>query len=84
MPEEIKENAVYTTLEVQKLLRVSDSTLKRMLKKGILRANKIGRQYRIMGKEVLRLISPELEKKSEVAYLKVKKKAVEVINKWPN
>lgn len=83
MPEEIKENAVYTTDEVQALLRVSNSTLKRMLKRGILRANKIGRQYRILGKEVLRLISPELEKKSEESYLKVKEKAVKVINKWP-
>jgi len=80
--EEIKENAVYTTAEVQGLLKVSDSTIKRLLKNGALRANKVGGQYRIMGKEVLRLISPVLEKKSEKAYLKVKKKAVDVINKW--
>ncbi len=83
-PQEIKENAVYTTDEVQQMLRISESTMKRMLKRGILRANKIGRQYRILGKEVLRLISPDLEKKSEKAYLEVKKKAVDVINKWPN
>lgn len=81
-PEEIKENAVYTTIEAQKLLRVSNSTMKRLLKKGILRANKIGRQYRILGKEILRVISPDLEKKSEDVYLKVKKRAVDVINKW--
>jgi len=83
MPEEIKENAVYTTQEAKKLLKISDSTIKRLLKKGILKANKVGGQYRIMGKELLRIISPELEKKSEKIYLKLKKRAVDVINKWP-
>ena len=82
MPEEIKENAVYTTQEAQNLLKISDSTIKRLLKKGILKANKVGGQYRIMGKEILRVISPELEKKSEKVYLNFKKRAVDVINKW--
>lgn len=82
MTEEIKANAVYTTNETRDLLKISDSTIKRLLKKGILRANKVGGQYRILGKEILRLISPELEKKSTEAYLEVKKKAVDVINKW--
>lgn len=83
MPQEIKENAVYTTNETQDLLKISESTVKRLLKRGILRANKVGGQYRIMGKEILRLISPELEKKSEDIYMKIKKRAVDVINKWP-
>lgn len=82
MGEKITENAVYTTNEVQSLLKISESTLKRLLKKGILRANKVGGQYRILGKEILRLISPELEKKSIQSYLKLKQKAVNVINKW--
>ena len=82
MPEEIKENAIYTTEEAQNLLKVSQSTIKRLLKGGILKANKVGGQYRIMGKEILRLISPDLEKKSEKVYMKVKDKAVDVINKW--
>ncbi|MEK7643715.1 MAG: helix-turn-helix domain-containing protein [Patescibacteria group bacterium] len=82
MPLEIKENSIYTTKETQNLLKISESTIKRLLKKGILRANKVGGQYRIMGKEILRLISPELERKAEGVYLKVKKKAVNVINKW--
>ena len=83
MAEEIKENAVYTTVEAQNLLKISDSTIKRLLKRGILKANKVGGQYRIMGKEILRLISPELEKKSEKAYMRIKQRAVDVINKWP-
>jgi len=82
MTEEIKENAVYTTAETQDLLKISESTIKRLLKKGILKANKVGGQYRIMGKEILRLISPELEYKSGRAYMKVKSKVVDVINKW--
>lgn len=82
MSEEIKSSAVYTTSEVQSLLKISESTVKRLLKKGILRANKVGGQYRVLGKEILRLISPELEKKSVKAYLKAKRRAVDVINKW--
>lgn len=82
MSEEIKSNAVYTTAETQEILKISKSTIKRLLKKGILRANKVGGQYRILGKEILKLISPRLGKKSIKAYLDVKKKAVGVINKW--
>jgi excisionase family DNA binding protein len=82
MASEIKENAVYTTEETRKLLKISESTIKRLLKRGILRANKVGGQYRILGKEVLRLISPSVEKKAGKAYMKVKKRAVKVINKW--
>ena len=83
MAKEIQENEVYTTQEAQNLLKVSESTIKRLLKRGILRANKVGGQYRIMGKEILRLISPELEKKSEDVYMKIKKRAVDIVNKWP-
>ncbi len=82
MNEEIKPNAVYTTAETQKLLKVSPSTMKRLLKKGLIRANKVGRQYRILGKEILHLLSPELEQKSVDSYLKLKKKVVDKINKW--
>lgn len=82
MSAEIKENVVYTTKETQDLLKISESTIKRLLKKGVLRANKVGGQYRILGKEILRLISPDLEKKAEKVYMKVKKNAVDVINRW--
>ncbi len=82
MPDEIKANAIYTTDEARDFLRVSESTIKRLLKNGILRANKVGRQYRILGKEILKLISPELEQKAVKKYLNAKKKAVDVINKW--
>lgn len=41
MPE-IKLNEVYTTKEAQELLKVSNSTMKRLLKRGLIRANKVG------------------------------------------
>lgn len=73
---------VYTTTETQKLLKVSDSTIKRLLKNGLLRANKVGGQYRILGKEILRMVSPELEKEATKSYLGLKKKVVRKINTW--
>ena len=82
MTQEIKPNAVYTTEETQKLLKISNSTIKRMLKKELIKANKVGGQYRILGKEILRLVSPELEKKATQQYLKVKRTVVDTINKW--
>ena len=69
---EIKENEVYTTQEVQELLKVSPSTTMRLIKKGIIRAAKVGKQYRILGKELLRLVSPELEDKVGKAYNKAR------------
>ena len=82
MDPEIKPNAVYTTSEAQQFLRVSESTIKRLLKKGLIRANKVGGQYRILGKEMLRLVSPELEKGATKSYLKLKRNVVTKINKW--
>ena len=82
MSEEIKKNAVYTTAEAERILKISNSTIKRLLKKGLLRANKVGGQYRILGRELLRLLSPDLEKTATEKYLTVKKKVVSKINKW--
>lgn len=82
MSKEINHNEVYTTTEAQKLLKISESTMKRMLKSGLIRANKVGGQYRILGKELLRLVSPEVEKEAVKGYLDLKKKVVNTINKW--
>lgn len=82
MSKEIKSNEVYTTEEARELLKVSPSTIKRLLKKGLIRANKVGGQYRILGKEILRLVSPEVEKKAVKMYLKLKDRVVDKINKW--
>jgi excisionase family DNA binding protein len=82
MANEIKNNAVYTTGETRELLKISSSTIKRLLKKKLIKANKVGGQYRILGKEILRLVSPEAEKKAIKSYLHIKQKVVDRINKW--
>lgn len=79
---EINPHEVYTTRETRRLLKMSESTIKRLLKKGLIRANKVGGQYRILGKEILRVVSPELEKGAVRSYLTLKKKVVGKINKW--
>ncbi len=67
---EIKANEVYTTQETQELLKVSSSTTMRLIKKGVIRAAKVGKQYRILGKELLRVVSPDFEDKVGKAYNK--------------
>jgi excisionase family DNA binding protein len=68
----IDEYEVYTPLETQKILKVSASTLTRMIKKGLIRTARVGKQYRIMGKELLRLLSPQLEDRVGKAYNKAR------------
>jgi excisionase family DNA binding protein len=82
MDEEIKPKAVYTTEETQKFLKVSKSTIKRLLKKGIIKAYKVGGRYRIWGDEILSLVSPRFEKKVYNAYKKVRDKTKKTIEKW--
>ncbi|PIR95912.1 MAG: hypothetical protein COT92_03940 [Candidatus Doudnabacteria bacterium CG10_big_fil_rev_8_21_14_0_10_42_18] len=79
---EINPREVYTTRETRELLKVSNSTIKRMLKSGLLRANKIGKQYRILGHEILRLVSPEVEQRAVGAYQKIKAKTREKVKHW--
>lgn len=69
---EIRKNEVYTHEEVQTILKVSSSTVTRMLKKGLIRSAKVGKQYRIMGKELLRVLSPKLEDRVGKAYNKAR------------
>lgn len=82
MPKEIKPNQIYTTREAQEFLRVSNSTIKRFLKKGIIKAYRVGGRYRIWGDEILRLVSPKLEKKTYKIYRRLKDKAKIAIEKW--
>ncbi|UCH12238.1 MAG: helix-turn-helix domain-containing protein [Candidatus Omnitrophota bacterium] len=67
---EIHPNEIYTTQETQQLLKISPSTTMRLIKKGIIRTAKVGKQYRILGKELLRLVSPKLEDKVGKVYSK--------------
>ena len=79
---EINPNEIYTTTEAQKMLKVSNSTIKRLLKGGIIRANKVGGQYRIFGKELLRILSPTIERKVVHTYQKLKKKIKKKLREW--
>ena len=79
---EIKPDKVYTTKEAQDFLKISTSTTKRLLKKGIIKAYKVGGQYRIWGSEILKLVSPEVESKVYKVYKKVKDRTRETIEKW--
>ena len=80
--EEIKPNQIYTTEETRDFLRISESTTKRLLKRGIIKAYKVGGQYRIWGREILRLVSPEVESGVRRVYRKLKREAKEAIVKW--
>lgn len=82
MKEEIKPNEVYTTEEARDFLRISTSTIKRWLKKGIIQANKVGGRYRILGRELLSLVSPEAEKRVVNFYQRFKRKTKKTIEKW--
>ncbi len=55
---EIKSNEVYTPEEVQRILKISASTVARMIKRGDLPCTRVGRQYRIFGQVLLHLFSP--------------------------
>ena len=69
----INENTIYTPKETQAYLKVSQSTMTRMLKSGLIRAAKVGKQYRIFGKEILRVLSPQLEDKFGQVYNKARR-----------
>ncbi|MFH1799454.1 MAG: helix-turn-helix domain-containing protein [Candidatus Omnitrophota bacterium] len=69
---QINEHEAYTPKESQALLKVSASTMTRMIKKGLIQAAKVGKQYRIMGKELLRVLSPKIEDKIGKAYNKAR------------
>ena len=56
---EIKGSEVYRLSEAREFLKVSESTVLRMVKKGIIRTAKVGKQHRILGRELLRIVSPQ-------------------------
>jgi len=79
---EIKPNEIYTTKETQDFLKVSESTIKRMLKRGIIKAYRVGGTWRIWGSEILRLVSPKVESKVYKVYDNLRTKTRKTIEKW--
>lgn len=80
--DKIDPNKVYTPEEVRDFLKISESTMKRMIKNGIIKAYKVSGQYRIWGSEVLMLMSPQLESRIYRAYKKVRNKVRAFIDRW--
>jgi len=72
----------FITQEAQTFLKISKSTIKRLLKKGIIKAYKVGGQYRIWGSEILKLVSPEFESRVYKVYKRVRDKTRKTIEKW--
>ncbi len=79
---EINPKEVYTTKEAQDFLKVSSSTFKRLLKRGVIKAYKVGGVYRIWGDEILKLVSPKTGERIYKVYAKLKDKTRETIEKW--
>lgn len=79
---EVKPNEVYNTKEAQEFLRVSKSTMKRYIKRGIIKTKKVGGRYKILGKELLKLVSPEMETRVKGVYLDFRKKVKNKIKNW--
>jgi excisionase family DNA binding protein len=74
---------LYTTKETQEFLKISSSTMKRMIKNGIIKAYRVGGTYRIWGSEILKLISPRIETKVyRKLYKPIKEKIRKTIEKW--
>jgi excisionase family DNA binding protein len=67
----VQEHEVYTPQETIALLKISDSTFRRLIRKGVLHAAKIGGQYRILGRHILQLLSPGLPGKVKRTYKNV-------------
>jgi len=82
MIDEIKSGKIYTPKETRDFLKISESTMKRMIRDGIIKAYKVSGQYRIWGSEILKLLSPELESKVYRAYRNIREKTRETITKW--
>ena len=63
---EINEDEIYTTSDIQKLLKINQNTTIKLLKNGQIRAARIGKQYRISGRELLRLASPKVVNSDQI------------------
>jgi excisionase family DNA binding protein len=49
-------NEIYTLKEAEEILKLSRSTVLRLIKKNKLKTAKIGRQHRILGREILKAV----------------------------
>ncbi len=54
-PTEVLANAVYTPAEAARILKVSPLTVARKIRRGELPASKLGKSYRLLGRDLLSL-----------------------------
>ncbi len=52
---QLNEKAVYTTAEAAKILKLTPVTVERQIRRGQLRAIKLGKGYRLLGRDLLAL-----------------------------
>lgn len=62
---EVRENEIYTSEEIKSLLKISQSTFLRLVKRGVLPVSKIGGQYRILGRQIISLLSTSLKRHNQ-------------------
>lgn len=82
MVDKINPDQVYTPKEARDFLKVSESTMKRMIKNGVIKAYKVSGQYRIWGKEILLLVSPRLGTGARDLFQRAKAKTKKIIQNW--
>jgi len=82
MVEEIEPGKIYTPKETRDFLKISESTMKRMLRDGIIRAYKVSGQYRIWGTEILKLTSPGFRYRIYRFYMSIRSKINKTIKGW--
>ncbi len=52
---QLNEGIVYTTQEAAKILKLSPITIERQIRRGELKAVKLGKEYRLLGRDLLAL-----------------------------
>ena len=52
---QLNEGVVYTTEEAAKILKLSPITIERQIRRGELKAVKLGKEYRLLGRDLLAL-----------------------------
>ncbi|MDQ7839149.1 MAG: helix-turn-helix domain-containing protein [Thermodesulfobacteriota bacterium] len=52
---ELRDNEIYTIEEAAQILKVSQTTIRRKIRSGELRSNRLGRLHRIRGEELFKL-----------------------------
>lgn len=64
----IADDGVYTLREACRLLRISEATARRWIKEGRLPGRKIGRDYRFLGRDLLRYLTSEQQPELRPSY----------------